>query len=556
MQVLIYSKQKADQDVPILADLDPVNKMRLIEEMNHQGTLCLMTGLVFESIRKQIEKAGYIDCGEKNEKIDLKRAFRFDEKGDRNKSKWLKFSTSNIGAFKRGLSAFYEKHYTDMDPSCLILVPEAIFESLRCKGAKPLKKSGKPSGAERDSLFKLMVIPESSPLIKKLEHVYIGTSIEVQHTRALIYRASLTDSPVLILGESGTGKDVIASQIYENSNSSKGRFYRVNCSALPETLLEGELFGYVKGIFTGAGTDKTGLLQAATGGTIFLDEIGDLSLPSQVKILHAVENKVIRKIGSNESIPIDVRIITATNRNLDAMMKQGTFRDDLYYRISTFRINAHPLREHPEDIPLLAKAYWAKKNRKSELSASFLEYLKSYQWPGNVRELNSLLNSLVDYFGDIPPSQAHVEAIRSSRQETLVQSKTREGDDPAQIMKIKSQNVLISVQNILRSIKIEMRPFIYGTPGQKNNPKISDFLKKFIRRQVAQLDELCLEPTFFVRMDIFKKTARYRFLLDSSNANFPETSEQLNALWIHELQQLDDDINQGIMEELWGKIDM
>jgi len=264
-----------------------------------------------------------------------------------------------------------------------------------------------------------MNVPDSNPLVKKLERIYIGTSIEVQHTRALIYRACQTDSPVLILGESGTGKDVIATQIYENSTTHKKGFFRVNCSALPESLLEGELFGYTKASFTGANTDKVGLFNAAEGGTIFLDEIGDLSLANQVKILHAVENQGIRQIGSNQTKPVNVRIITATNRNLYAMINQGTFREDLYFRINTFLINSHPLREHPEDIPILAKAYWEKKHHISHLSNDFLEYLKTYPWPGNVRELNTLLNSLVDYFGDISPKPAHVEAIRKSRQDIL-----------------------------------------------------------------------------------------------------------------------------------------
>jgi len=409
---------------------------------------------------------------------------------------------------------------------------------------------------EHDPLFMLINVPESNPLTKKLEGIYLGTSLEVKHTRALIYLACLSDSPVLILGESGTGKDVIASQIYENASTYKKGFFRVNCSALPESLLEGELFGYVKGSFTGAGTDKVGLFTAAENGTIFLDEIGDLSLANQVKILHAVENHGIRQIGSNKTRTVNVRIIAATNRNLDAMMRQGTFREDLYYRISAFRINSHPLREHPEDIPLLATAYWEKKKRSSKLSKVFLEYLKTYHWPGNVRELYSLLNSLVDYFGDIPPTPAHVDAIRKSRQDVLVQSKTEEKDDPGQFLKLKSQNVLISIQNILRSVKVEMNPAINEQSRIGRNDNISENLKKFLQQQVAKLDELCLEPTYFKRWDIFKMMTKYRHLLDSGVKNWPKSSDKPGNIWTEELQKLDDDINQSIMELLWGKIDI
>ena len=557
MQLLIHSKSDTNQLTPTLVEWDPNKQGKIPVEIINRGTICLTTGLAFESARQHFAKAGYCDCGEKGEKIDLRRALRFDEKRDRDRSKLLVFNSTSVGAFKRGFNAFYEKHFTVTDPACLIIVPENIFEVLIREDVKKPKsvKQNLPIH-EKDSLFQLMNVPDSNPLIKKLERIYIGTSIEVQHTRALIYRACQSDSPVLILGESGTGKDVIATQIYENSSTYKKGFFRVNCSALPESLLEGELFGYVKGSFTGANTDKVGLFKAAEGGTIFLDEIGDLSMANQVKILHAVENQGIRQIGSNQTKLVNVRIITATNRNLYGMMNQGTFREDLYFRINAFLINSHPLREHPEDIPILAKAYWEKKHHTSHLSNDFLEYLKSYHWPGNVRELYVLLNSLVDYFGDIPPKPAHVEAIRKSRQDVLVQAKTNEKDDPAQLLKIKSQNVLIAVQNILRSIKIEMQPVIYDQTGLNSKSIVSENLKKFISQQVEKLNELCFEPAYFMHWEVNKKTEKYLHVLSGVVNHWPETSEQRHSIWTDELQKLDDKINQGIMEVLWGKIDM
>ncbi len=556
MQFLIYSKNLTDQKTLTLVDFEPAFSDKIPTEITNQGTICLTTGLTFESFRQHFVKAGYCDCGVKGEKMELKRALRFDEKRDIDKPKLLVFNTNSTGAFKRGLNVFYKMHYHVIDPPCLIIIPDVIFDSLKHEGVVKSKKVKQSPVKEQDSILKLMNIPESNPVIKRLEEVYIGDSVVVQNIRALIYRASLSDSPVLILGESGTGKDVIASQIYKNSKSHKNGFFRVNCSAIQESLLEGELFGYVKGIFTSADKTKKGLFAEADGGTLFLDEIGDLSLANQVKILHAIENQEIRQIGSSVSTKIDVRIIAATNRNLDAMMMQGTFRDDLYYRINGFRIYGFPLREHPEDIPLLAKAFWKKKNHTSQLSMEFLNYLKTYQWPGNVRELNSLLNSLVDYFGDIPMKPSHVEAIRKSRQEVLIRAKIDEKDDPAQILKIKSQNVLIEVQNILRSVKIEMRPIIYNQDSLKGNTNQLEKLKKFINLQLARLNELCLEPTYFKRWDLFKKTAKYRHILDNTIINWPESAEQFHSIWTDEIQKLDDDINQGIMEVLWGKIDM
>ena len=548
MQFLTHSKNQTDQATPILLDWDPAKNNQLPDELTQQGTISLITGLAFETMRQHFAKARYFDCGEKEKKINLKRALRFDEKKNRDLPKKLVFNTTSIGAFKRGFYTFFEKHFTPADPPCLIIIPENIFVTLSRDGAKNKKRKARnPSSEEQDSLFQLMNIPESSPLMKKLEQAYIGESIEAQHTRVLIYRACQSSSPVLILGESGTGKDVIANQIFENSNTyNKGKLHRVNCSALPENLLEAELFGYKKGIFTDAKENKTGLFEAANGGTIFLDEIGDLS----------VENKEIRQIGSNESKKVDVRIIAATNRNLDAMMKQGTFREDLYFRICHFRINAYPIREHPNDIPLLAKSHWEKKGQTNQLSPKFLDYLKTYYWPGNVRELNSLLNSMIDYFGDIAPTPEHVEAIRKSRQEELHQAINYKTDDPAQLLKIKSQQVLISTQNILRSIKIKMRPVIYEPNGKKNNSIQMEDLKRFIIRQVETLNELCLEPSYFIQWDLFKMTAKYRHVLDHTVANWPKTAKLLQALWTSELQKLDDDINQGIMEVMWGKIDM
>jgi transcriptional regulator with AAA-type ATPase domain len=555
IQLLLHTKKHPYQSPPVLVEWDLAKSTNMPEEITQQGSICLIAGLNFEILRKHFEIKMFLDCGEKADKIDLKRALRFDEKKDRDKPKQVVFNSSSIGALKRSLNAFFEKHYTAIDPPCLIVIPDSIFEAFTKNEVKLSKRRReKPAIDEQDPLFLLINVPESNPLTKKLEGIYLGTSIEVKHTRALIYLACQSDSPVLILGESGTGKDVIASQIYENASSYKKGFFRVNCSALPESLLEGELFGYVKGSFTGASADKVGLFTAAENGTIFLDEIGDLSLANQVKILHAVENHGIRQIGSNKTRPVNVRIIAATNRNLDAMMRQGTFREDLYYRISAFRINSHPLREHPEDIPLLAISYWEKKKRSSKLSKTFLEYLKTYQWPGNVRELYSLLNSLVDYFGDIQPTPAHVDAIRKSRQDVLVQSTAEEKDDPAQFLKIKSQNVLVAIQNILRSVKVEMNPAIYERLQTGGNG--SEYLRKFLSQEITRIDELCLEPAYFKRWEIFKMMTRYKQLLDNTLKNWPGSSDKPGNIWTEELQKLDDKINQAIMELLWGKVDM
>jgi transcriptional regulator with AAA-type ATPase domain len=557
MQLILFSKNSSNPSIPVIIEYNPGACINVPIECARQGTVCLISLSTHDILKRSFADLGYYHCGEKSKKIDLKRALKFDEKKNRDRPKQLIFNSTNAGAFKRGLKPFYEKHYTALDPPCLIIIPGDLHLSLITDPYNILQ-GGKtrPEINETDPFLQLLNIPDSDPKIKNIEEVYIGNSLKIRHSRALACRAAMTDSSVLILGESGTGKDVIASQIFKNSTVYKKNFFRINCSALPETLLEGELFGYKKGIFTGAVKDKEGLFTVAENGTIFLDEIGDLSLSSQVKILHAVEKKEIRQIGSSGSKPVNVRIIAATNRNLDAMMIHGTFREDLYYRISTFRITSPPLREHPEDIPLLAESYWKRRLRKGKLSKEFLDSLKSYSWPGNVRELNSLLNSVVDYFGDISPTPAHVDAIRKSRQEMLVQSVNAESDDPSQLLKIKSQNILITVQNILRAVKIEMQPLIGMSQGRSQSSSELENVRQFISRQSRILDELCLEPAYFKQWEIFEATTNYRHLLEDIIEKWPLSGSQLRVLWKTELKILDERINRSIMDIIWGRIDM
>ncbi|MBN8554232.1 MAG: sigma-54-dependent Fis family transcriptional regulator [Deltaproteobacteria bacterium] len=206
---------------------------------------------------------------------------------------------------------------------------------------------------------------------------------------------------VLISGESGSGKELIARAIHFNSPRANKPFIAINCSAIPENLLESELFGYMKGSFTGANKDKKGLFEEAHGGTLFLDEVGDLPLSLQVKLLRAIQEEEIRRVGASNIIKIDVRLITATLKNLGEEIKKGTFREDLYYRLNVLPIHLPPLRERKEDIPLLVDVFlkrFAKEMNKSieKVSAECMQFLTDYSWPGNVRELeNTIERSMV-----------------------------------------------------------------------------------------------------------------------------------------------------------------
>ena len=222
----------------------------------------------------------------------------------------------------------------------------------------------------------------------------IGSSAAMRQVFDLIENAARSDAPVIILGESGTGKELVAKAIHQLGERKKGAYVKVNCAALTESLLESELFGHVKGAYTGAFQNRSGRFEMAQGGDIFLDEIGDLPLSTQVKLLRVLEEKVIERVGDGKPVPVNVRIISATNRNLPGLVEKGSFRKDFYFRINVIPIYLPPLRERAQDIPLLAESFFRKirlKNGRSieGISNSTMEVLMNYSWPGNIRELKS-----------------------------------------------------------------------------------------------------------------------------------------------------------------------
>ena len=231
-------------------------------------------------------------------------------------------------------------------------------------------------------------------------HLLIGKSASMQKIYDLIARISDTSANVLISGESGTGKELVAKAVHYNGSRKDGPFIAVNCAAIPETLLESELFGYKKGAFTDAKTDKRGLFFEAHEGALFLDEITEMPYTLQAKLLRVIEERKVRPLGDTNSYPIDVRIISATNRNIKSLVKAGRFREDLYYRLKVIDVDLPSLRERKEDIPLLAKHFLDKFNSElkkgvSGISEDGLKVLLKYSWPGNVRELENVIQRAV-----------------------------------------------------------------------------------------------------------------------------------------------------------------
>ncbi|RRV69773.1 sigma-54-dependent Fis family transcriptional regulator [Stutzerimonas stutzeri] len=226
----------------------------------------------------------------------------------------------------------------------------------------------------------------------------VGTSRAVQHVRQMMQQVADTEASVLILGESGTGKEVVARNLHYHSKRRQGPFVPVNCGAIPAELLESELFGHEKGAFTGAITARSGRFELAEGGTLFLDEIGDMPLPMQVKLLRVLQERTFERVGSNRTQSADVRIIAATHKNLEKMIEEGTFREDLYYRLNVFPIEMAPLRERVEDIPLLMNELISRMEHEKRGSIRFnsaaIMSLCRHDWPGNVRELANLVERM------------------------------------------------------------------------------------------------------------------------------------------------------------------
>lgn len=251
------------------------------------------------------------------------------------------------------------------------------------------------------------LIQETKVLRKKVgkRNQMIGESAAIERVRTIINKVAPTEARVLITGSNGTGKEVVAHLIYENSQRAKGPMVEVNCAAIPSELIESELFGHIKGSFTGAVKDRAGKFEQADGGTLFLDEIGDMSLSAQTKVLRALQENEITRVGSDKTIKVNVRVIAATNKDLKAEIEKGNFREDLYHRLNVIPIHVPDLKDRKEDIPLLVNHFvqqicaeqgWKVKS----INNDAIQALQQHNWPGNIRELRNVIERLIILSGD------------------------------------------------------------------------------------------------------------------------------------------------------------
>jgi two-component system response regulator AtoC len=298
-----------------------------------------------------------------------------------------------VSALKEGAQDYIVKPF---DPEELVIRLKKLVEA---QNLRNLVESETRSGSDNEKAF-------------------IGESPSIKKIKEIVARISDTGSTVLITGESGTGKEVVAREIHASSSVSDGPFVAINIGGVPENLLESELFGYEKGAFTGAANRKTGMFELASGGTLFLDEIGDMPLSLQVKILRVLQDRRITRLGGTSPMPINARIIAATNKDLEQMVREGKFREDLFYRLNVVRIQIPPLRERKEDIPLLSAVILKRLNRQmghkvTGFSADALQLLCAHDFFGNVRELENILERAV-IFSDGQEIQADDLDLRGS----------------------------------------------------------------------------------------------------------------------------------------------
>jgi two-component system, NtrC family, response regulator PilR len=287
----------------------------------------------------------------------------------------------------------------------------------------------------------------------------IGRSAKMRAIFELIQTVAPQSSRILITGESGTGKELVARAIHENSARSKEPFITINCGAFPETLLESELFGYMKGAFTGANENRQGLFQAAHGGTLFMDEIGNMGLPMQVKLYRVLQEGKVRPVGSNEEVDVDVRVIAATNKDFEAEIAEGRFREDLYYRLSVIPIHLPALRERREDIPLLARFFLERFRKSMEkpiegIEPEAMRRLESYDWPGNVRELENTIERAVALESERRVSMGVLPAKVAGYSPELMGGKDGSADIPlsgidfeAQMAEFERRNLVAALQS-------------------------------------------------------------------------------------------------------------
>ncbi|MBA4416794.1 MAG: hypothetical protein C0392_02615 [Syntrophus sp. (in: bacteria)] len=385
-------------------------------------------------------------------------------------------------------------------------------ENLPEKERSPHKSSdGVPESTEsflqRDSSLSTPLISpaETTRIGAELGHVYIGQAAEVELVRRLIVKAGERDFSVLILGENGTGKQIVARQIHRSNQRRDAVFITCNCGAQPHELLESELFGHKKGALAGAAYERTGLWRQADKGTLFLDEVGELSPDLQTKVLQAIIGNKIKPVGETEGIPVDVRVIAASSKDLFTMVQTGRFREDLYYQLQDIVIHAPPLRDHIEDIPVMAQVFWKETAGQDAvaLPADIIGELQQYNWPGNASELKTILTNLYNLFQKAKPmTLTHLRAtLQYGGQVTNWEPLEKPRPEVAMLFSImECIRHLKCVHEVITNARATIEPCV---GRMEDNPEIVDAVYLNLQCRLDTIEMLCLSPLRFSSQPVY-----------------------------------------------------
>jgi len=554
MKIILYQRSEKNQTEPSLINSDNLCDGELICLVSPNGIISLMPQSSSETIIPLLSEINFQSLDPPQKKIELFRALKLANHSFDGLPRRIHLNYGSVGAFKRSFLPFINNRYTPKNPACVLFIPDAIHSELVKEAAiKKSKKEQTEILSEFDPYLRSWLCEVSKePIVLGLNDSYLGMSDSAILTRALIFKASQVDSSVMLLGESGTGKTLIAKLIHDNSSRKKGAFIVINCSAIPENLFESEMFGHTKWAFSDARVEKPGIFEIADKGTLFLDEVGDLTLENQAKLLLAAESKEFRRVGSITTKKSDVRIISATNSNIQLRVHLKSFRKDLFFRLNNFQIEVPPLRNRPDDIPIIANTIWSRINKQFPLSDEFLAFLKKETWPGNVRELQMVLENINAIFGNRPPSREAVECLHKLRNDL---GKAPQLELESNINKLRNEykDRLAQSIHIIRGIRVKFRPLINNDPLVIRNPQELKKIRTFVDLQNAKLDELCRDPLYFKDPALYDRIRCFRFDLDLALQNLSRNPENFHEVWYRNFQDAYDDIFKKIFKLVWSQ---
>ncbi len=432
-----------------------------------------------------------------------------------------------------------------------------VFDDLMAKAAAGRGRPKTVAGGKSEAESPAYDMGSCAPLLDSLEERavprdlverVVGDSPQMRTIRQIILRIAPTDISVILTGENGVGKDVVAKAIHQQSLRRAERFIPVNCAGIPRELLESELFGHVKGSFTGAGRTKKGLWALAHKGTLFLDEVADLSLRHQAKILRALDNNEIWPVGALKPTKVDVRVVAATNADILDRVESGKFREDLYYRLRDMIIFIPPFRKRREDIPLMAAHFWRNiaKNKENVLPKEVLAELQSYPLPGNAREIRSALRALHAMYGETNLKAEYIRSIMLYQPERPVGRRAPSSPREIALHNVDCFNHIRRTIDTVRACKVSLRPILRGG---KTDPNTVLRVRTELCRRLEELELLCLSPLLFHGEETFSAVRRLKGKLRYFSELLAGNLGDAMAFWKQDLSAQFTQAQHAIFEE-------